>query len=100
MNNVYFLSVNEDYIRVTLYFTDDDLPKLNLYTENLRWRASDAATSEYSIAQKFSDNDFIVGSDGMPNIARIEIYNRVLSHGEIMSLTNGCNLVTDGSMFN
>ena len=96
----YLMSVNEDYVRVTVYFTADELPSAGIYTENQH--AGVAACAEYPIAQKLNVNDFIVGSSlaGAPNIARIEIYNRVLTHGEIMALTNGCNLVTNGSMFN
>lgn len=95
----YFRSANDDYVRVTAYFTADDLPVANVYTEN-KWRASDSICTEYPITDNLCDNDFVFGCDGMPNIARLEIYNRVLSHGEIMALTNGCNLVTDGSKFN
>ena len=96
----YLGSVNEDYVRLTAYFTADGLPSAGIYTENKRIEV--AACAEYPIAQNLNENDFIVGSSlaGAPNIARIEIYNRVLTHGEIMSLTNGCNLVTDGSGFN
>lgn len=96
----YLGSVNEDYVRLTAYFTADELPSAGIYTENKRIEV--AACAKYPIAQNLSENDFIVGSSlaGAPNIARIEIYNRVLTHGEIMSLTNGCNLVTDGSGFN
>ena len=104
MNNVHFLSVNDDYIRVTVYFTDDDLPLFDLYTEN-QCRGT-STVSEYPITENFSENDFIIGNTlgsgyaDIPNIARIEIYNRVLSHSEIISLTNGCNLITNGSEFN
>lgn len=96
----YLGSVNEDYVRLTAYFTADGLPSAGIYTENKSTEV--AACAEYPIAQNLNENDFIVGSSlaGAPNIARIEIYNRVLSHGEIMSLTNGCNLITDGSKFN
>ncbi len=96
----YLGSVNEDYVRLTVYFTADELPSAGVYTENKRTEV--AACAEYPIAQNLSENDFIIGSSlaGAPNIARIEIYNRVLTHGEIMALTNGCNLVTNGSMFN
>ena len=96
----YLESVNEDYVRLTVYFTADELPSAGIYTENKRTEV--AACAEYPIAQNLSENDFIIGSSlaGAPNIARIEIYNRVLAHGEIMALTNGCNLVTNGSMFN
>lgn len=96
----YLESVNEDYVRLTVYFTADELPSAGIYTENKRTEV--AACAEYPIAQNLSENDFIIGSSlaGAPNIARIEIYNRVLTHGEIMALTNGCNLVTNGSMFN
>lgn len=109
INNGYMTSVNEDYVRVTVYFTEDELPKANIYTDNI-WLADDVLCEEYPITVNLSDNDFVVGdandiTDGLvygdiPNIARIEIYNRVLTHGEILSLTNGCNLVTDGSQFN
>ena len=95
----YLNSVNEDYIRLTAYFTDDDLPVASLYTGN-NW-IDEVACEAYPITVNFNANDFIVGdSDDNPNIARIEIYNRVLTHGEILSLTNGCNLVTDGSLYN
>ena len=96
----YLGSVNEDYVRLTAYFTADELPSAGIYTENKRTEV--AACAEYPITQNLSENDFIVGSSlaGAPNIARIEIYNRVLTHGEIMSLTNGCNLVMDSSGFN
>ena len=96
----YLESVNEDYVRITAYFTADELPSAGIYTENKRIEV--AACTEYPITQNLSVNDFIVGSSlaGAPNIARIEIYNRVLTHGEIMALTNGCNLVTNGSGFN
>ena len=105
IDSAYLNSVNDDYVRVTAYFTDSELPIANIYTDN-KWTYVDVECTEYPITQNLSDNDFIVGnalgSDyaEMPNIARIEIYNRVLSHSEIMSLTNGCNLVTDGSRFN
>lgn len=105
LNDAYLLSVNEDYVRVTMYVTADELPIARSYTENI-WTVNDVTCAEYPITQTFSENDFFVGNSlgadfaDMPNIARIEIYNKVLSHGEIMSLTNGCNLVTDGSEFN
>lgn len=99
INNVYFLSVDEDYVRVTVCVTNDDLPTAYAYTEAQK-NSSTQSCTEYPITDKLCDNDFVFGCDGMPNIARLEIYNRVLSHGEIMALTNGCNLVTDGSKFN
>lgn len=85
----------------TRTLTADDLPAVNVYTENQR-RDSDIICTEYPITDNFSENDFVFGSDleGAPNIARLEIYNRILTHGEIMALTCGCNLVTDGSQFN
>lgn len=105
ISDAYLGSVNDDYVRITAYFTNDELPIARIYTENYSSNTGVACT-EYPITQNLSENDFVVGnalgSDyaEIPNIARIEIYNRVLSHGEIMSLTNGCNLVTDGSRFN
>ncbi len=92
--------MNEDYVRLTAYFTADELPSAGIYTENKH--IGIAACAEYPITQNLSENDFIVGSSlaGAPNIARIEIYDRVLTHGEIMALTNGCNFITDGSKFN
>jgi hypothetical protein len=105
LDDSYLLSVNNDYVRVTAYFTGDTLPIARIYTDN-KWSVDDIVCTDYPIPQNFSDNDFIVGnalgSDfaEMPNISRIEIYNRVLSHGEIMSLTNGCNLITDHSEYN
>ena len=103
LEDAYLYSDYPDYLRVTAYFTDDELPLASIYTNNT---SASATCTEYPITENFSENDFIIGnalgSDyaDIPNIARIEIYNRVLSHGEIMSLTNGCNLVTDGSKFN
>lgn len=94
-----------DYLRITAYFSNDDLPSASIYTNNTN-TAKDIPCTEYPITENFSDNDFIVGNAlgsgyaDIPNIARIEIYDRVLTHGEIMSLTNGCNLITDGSRFN
>ena len=99
ISDAYLGSVNDDYVRITAYFTNDELPIARIYTENYSPNTGVACT-EYPITQNLSENDFVVGSSEMPNIARIEIYNRVLSHGEIMSLTNGCNLITDGSKFN
>lgn len=106
ISDAHLASVNEDYIRITAYFTNDELPIAKIHTEN--YAANDGVTcTEYPITENFSENDFIVGNSlsssayaEIPNITRIEIYNRVLSHGEIMSLTNGCNLITDGSEFN
>ena len=92
------------YLRVTVCFSGDALPKASIYTNNSNTTV-DFACTEFPITENLSDNDFIVGkldSDyaDMPNIASIEIYNRVLTPGEIMSLTNGCNLITDGTKFN
>ena len=105
LDDAYLNSVNEDYVRVTAYFSGDELPTSRIYTDNNGERS--ATCTEYPITENFSENDFIVGNalEGteyadIPNISRIEIYNRVLSHGEIMSLTNGCNLITDGSTYN
>lgn len=104
IDDAYLDSVNDDYVRITVYFTNDDLPKAVIYTDN-NFEYS-ATCTDYPITQNFSVSDFIIGNGigtpytEIPNIARIEIYNRVLSHGEIMSLTNGCNLITDGSKFN
>ena len=101
----YIYSVNEDYVRVVLTVTDDELPKAHTYTDNSFLDKGDSSCTEYPITQNFSDNDFIVGNGlgynygDIPNIARIEIYNRVLSQGEIQSMTTGCNLVTDGSEY-
>ena len=105
LDDAYLNSVDDDYVRVTVYFTNDDLPKATIYTDN-NFENNNVTCTDYSITQNLSENDFIIGNaigapyTEIPNIARIEIYNRVLSHGEIMSLTNGCNLVTDGSTFN
>lgn len=106
LSDAYLASVDDHYVRVTAWFGTETLPTANTYTSNKR--LTNAVTCDtYPIIDNISANDFIVGNDSteplyadIPNIARIEIYNRVLSHGEIMSLTNGCNLVTDGSMFN
>lgn len=106
LSDAYLASVDDHYVRVTAWFGAETLPTANAYTSNKR--LTNAVTCDtYPIIDNISANDFIVGNDSteplyadIPNIARIEIYNRVLSHGEIMSLTNGCNLVTDGSMFN
>ena len=106
LSDAYLSSVNEDYVRVTAYFTNDELPVSRIYTEN-NCSTSDITCTEYPITQNLSENDFIIGNSltdanyaEMPNIARIEIYNRVLTQGEIMSLTNGCNLITDKSQYN
>lgn len=106
LSDAYLASVDDHYVRVTAWFGAETLPTANTYTSNKR--LTNAVTCDtYPIIDNISANDFIVGNDSteplyadIPNIARIEIYNRVLSHGEIMSLTNGCNLVTDESMFN
>lgn len=103
--DAYLRSVNEDYVRVTLFITDDELPSAKIYTDNKKY--GEGTCTSYPITENFSENDFIVGNsltgeeyDAMPNISRIELYNRVLSYGEILSLTNGCNLITDGSTYN
>lgn len=80
------------------------MPTASIYTNNSN-TAADLACIEFPITEHLSDNDFIVGKIGddyadMPNIARIEIYDRVLTTGEIMSLTNGCNLIADGTTSN
>ena len=105
LSDPYLASVDEHYVRVTAWFGAETLPTANVYTSNKRLTNA-VACDAYPIIDNISANDFIVGNDSteslyadIPNIARIEIYNRVLSHGEIMSLTNGCNLVTDGSYF-
>ena len=94
----------DSYLRVTMCLSADSLPTASIYTNNSNTTTGVACT-EYPITENLSDNDFIVGKlddsyADMPDIARIEIYNRVLTHGEIMSLTNGCNLITDGTQFN
>ena len=105
LDDAYLNSVNKDYVRVTLVFSDEALPTARVFTAN-NWNLEYAVCSQYPIIENFSDNDFIVGNsladsnyDDIPNIARIEIYNRELSYGEIFSLTNGCNLITNGSYF-
>lgn len=104
IDDAYLNSVDDDYVRITVYFTAADLPTATIYTDN-NFDSKDIACAAYPITENLSANDFIVGNaigapyTDIPNIARVEIYNRVLSHGEIMSLTNGCNLVTDGSYF-
>ncbi len=106
VSDAYLSSVNDDYVRITAYFTGDTLPVAKIFTEN-NCTVEDVTCTEYPIEQNLSDNDFVVGNvladtsyAEMPNIARIEIYNRVLTVGEIMSLTNGCNLITDNSRYN
>ena len=104
IDDSYLNSADDDYVRVTVYFSADDLPKATIYTDN-NFDNKNIACTEYPITENLSANDFVIGNaigapyTDIPNIARIEIYNRVLSHGEIMALTNGCNLVTDGSKF-
>ena len=105
LSDPYLASVDEHYVRVTAWFSAETLPTANVYTSNKRLTNA-VVCDAYPIIDNISANDFIVGNDSteslyadIPNIARIEIYNRILSHGEIMSLTNGCNLVTDGSYF-
>lgn len=106
LSDAYLASVDDHYVRVTAWFGAETLPTANTYTSNKRLTNA-VVCDTYPIIDNISANDFIVGNDSteslyadIPNIARIEIYNRVLSHGEIMSLTCGCNLVTDGSKFN
>ncbi len=103
LDYAYLNSKNEDYVRVTMTLSKDDLPSLKIFTDN---NNSETKTcTEYPIANNFSESDFILGNalgtpyGDMPNIARVEIYNRVLSVGEIMSLTNGCYIVTDGVQY-
>ena len=105
IDDAYLHSANEDYVRVTLVFSEDELPSARVFTDN-NWGLSYATCAEYPITEKFSENDFVIGNSltsakyaDIPDIARIEIYNRELSYGEIFSLTNGCNLITDGSYF-
>lgn len=105
LSDAYLASVDEHYVRATAWFGAETLPTANVYTSNKRLTNA-VVCDTYPIIDNISANDFIVGNDSteslyadIPNIARIEIYNRVLSHGEIMSLTNGCNLVADGSYF-
>ena len=101
LSDAYLASVDDHYVRATAWFSAETLPTANVYTSNKRLTNA-VVCDAYPIIDNISANDFIVGNDSteslyadIPNIARIEIYNRVLSHGEIMSLTNGCNLVTD-----
>ena len=63
--------------------------------------AQEAECTSYPITENLSANDFWVGDSaaGAPNIARIEIYNRVLTHAEIMSLTNGCNFALGNAAY-
>ena len=94
LDDSYLNSVDEDYVRVTVYVTDDDLPTANIYTSN-SWLSAEATCTSYPITDNLSAYDLIVGDtvDGAPDIARIEIYNRVLTHGEILALTAGGNYV-------
>lgn len=94
LDDSYLNSVDEDYVRVTAYVTDDDLPTANIYTSN-SWLSAEATCTSYPITDNLSADDLIVGDtvDGAPDIARIEIYNRVLTHGEILALTAGGNYV-------
>ena len=94
LDDSYLNSVDEDSVRVTVYVTDDDLPTANIYTSN-SWLSADATCTSYPITDNLSAYDLIVGDtvDGAPDIARIEIYNRVLTHGEILALTAGGNYV-------
>lgn len=104
IDDSYLNSADDDYVRVTVYFTADALPKATIYTDN-NFDYKNIACTEYPITENLSANDFVIGNaigtpyTDIPNIARIEIYSRVLSHGEIMALTNGCNLVADGSNY-
>ena len=100
----YLRSDWDAYLRVTVCITGGDLPTASIYTNNSLGNEGFACEA-YPITENFSTHDFVVGklnSDyaDMPNIASIEIYNRVLTPGEIMALTNGCNLITDGTKFN
>lgn len=105
IEDAYLASEWPDYLRITATFSDASLPLAGIYTNNTN-NPRDIACTEYPISSNLSANDFIVGNAigaeyaEMPSIARIEIFNRVLSHGEVMALTNGCNLITDGSQFN
>ena len=105
LEDAYLWSDWKDYLRVTAYFSDDDLPLAGIYTNNTN-NSKNIPCTEYPITENLNANDFIIGNalgtgySDIPNIARIEIYNRVLSHGEIMSLTNGCNFITYGSEYN
>lgn len=94
LDDSYLNSVDEDYVRVTVYVTDDDLPTANIYTSN-SWLSAEVTCTSYPITDNLSAYDLIVGDtvDGAPDIARIEIYNRVLTHGEILALTAGGNYV-------
>lgn len=105
INDAYLGSVNDDYVRVTFYVTSDELPWSGIFTENYCSASDHTQCASYPIADNLSEHDFIVGNDtvgyeDIPNIARIEIYNRVLTYGEIFSFTNGCKLITDCSLFN
>lgn len=105
IEDAYLASEWPDYLRITATFSGDSLPIAGIYTNNTN-NPRGIACTEYPISSNLSANDFIVGNAlgadyaEMPSIARIEIFNRVLSHGEVMALTNGCNLITDGSEYN
>ncbi len=94
LDDSYLNSVDEDYVRVTIYVTNDALPTANIYTSN-SWLSAEVTCTSYPITDNLSAYDLIVGDtvDGVPNIARIEVYNRVLTHGEILALTAGGNYV-------
>lgn len=100
LDDAYLYSVNPNYVRLTAYFSADNLPMANVYTSN-SWLPQEAECTSYPITENLSANDFWVGDSatGAPNIARIEIYNRVLTHAEIMSLTNGCNFALGNAAY-
>ena len=100
LDDAYLNSVNPNYVRLTAYFTADNLPVANVYTSN-SWLSKNVECTSYPITENLSANDFLVGDSGAgaPNIARIEIYNRVLTHAEIMSLTTGCNFALGNAAY-
>lgn len=100
LDDAYLNSVNPNYVRLTVYYTADDLPVANVYTSN-NFLDQDVKCTSYPITENLSANDFLVGDSAAsaPNIARIEIYNRVLTHAEIMSLTNGCNFALGSAAY-
>lgn len=99
-----YLDGNIDgYVRITAYFTKDDLPKANIFTESRIIGTDDIeCISDYTgwTIPEFSKSDLYFGSIGMPNIPQFEIYNRVLTYGEILGLGSGVNLITDGCKYN
>ena len=102
IDDSYLYSVDDDYVRITVYVTSDTSPTATIYTDNNFQYNNVPVVETYPITKNLSESDFIIGTalPNNPNISRIEIYNRVLTHGEIMSLTNGCNLIANNSKFN